>query len=103
MQDVGGEYSSPRATVDLIVWKIRRVARTLPSWAQRHVIDTGLRDGVTTAEKHWVRGLERECKELPRANEILELASTFFRRGGARPPSSPRNSIGWHRDTFGVE
>ena len=37
-----------------------------------------LRDGVTTAEAQRVKELERENKELRRANEILKLASAFF-------------------------
>jgi transposase len=45
---------------------------------QRHEIDTGARDGVTTAEAQRVKELEREVKELRRANEILKLASAFF-------------------------
>ena len=41
-------------------------------------VDTGVRDGVTTAETRRVKELEREVKELRRANEILKLASAFF-------------------------
>ena len=41
-------------------------------------VDTGVRDGVTTAETRRVKELEREVKELRRANEILKLASVFF-------------------------
>jgi transposase-like protein len=41
-------------------------------------VDAGVRDGVTTAEKERVKELEREVKELRRANEILKLASAFF-------------------------
>ena len=37
-----------------------------------------MRDGVTTAEAQRVKELEREVKELRRANEILKLASAFF-------------------------
>ena len=37
-----------------------------------------MRDGVTTAEAQRVKELEREVKELRRANEILKVASAFF-------------------------
>ena len=37
-----------------------------------------MRDGVTTAEAQRVKELERENKEVRRANEILKLASAFF-------------------------
>ena len=45
---------------------------------KRVEVDTGVRDGVTTAEAQRVKDLERENKELRRANEILKLASAFF-------------------------
>ncbi len=45
---------------------------------QRVEIDTGVRDGVMTPEAQRVKDLERENKELRRANEILKLASAFF-------------------------
>ena len=45
---------------------------------RRHEIDTGTRAGVTTAERDRIKDLEREVKELRRANEILKLASAFF-------------------------
>lgn len=37
-----------------------------------------MRDGVTQAERDRLKALEREVKELRRANEILKLASAFF-------------------------
>ena len=37
-----------------------------------------MREGVTTTETQRVKDLEREVKELRRANEILKLASAFF-------------------------
>jgi len=52
--------------------------QTLLKWIQRAEIDQGTRDGVTTVERERVTALEREVKELRRANEILKLASAFF-------------------------
>ena len=49
--------------------------QTLNEWVKRVEVDTGVRDGVTTAEAQRVKELERENKELRRANEILKLAS----------------------------
>jgi transposase len=54
------------------------VPQTLLGWIQRHEVDTGVREGVTTVEAQRVKELEREVKELRRANEILKLASAFF-------------------------
>ena len=45
---------------------------------RRHEIDTGMRDGVTSEERDRIKALERENRELRRANEILKLASAFF-------------------------
>ena len=47
-------------------------------WVKKHEIDTGLRDGVTTDERERLKALERENKELRKANEILKLANAFF-------------------------
>ena len=41
-------------------------------------VDVGARPGTTTAEQERVKALEREVKELRRANEILKLASAFL-------------------------
>lgn len=42
------------------------------------VVDTGVREGITTSEAQRMKELKREVKELRRANEILKLASAFF-------------------------
>ena len=52
--------------------------QTLNEWVKRAEVDAGTREGVTTAEAQRVKELERENKELRRANEILKLASAFF-------------------------
>ena len=52
--------------------------QTLHEWVRNHGTDTGTRDGVTSEERDRIKALEREVKELRRANEILKLASAFF-------------------------
>jgi len=54
------------------------VPQTLLGWIQRDEIDNGARAGTTTAEAQRVKELERELKDLRRANDILKLASAFF-------------------------
>ncbi len=54
------------------------MAQTLHEWVNQHEIDTGVRDGLNTDERERIKALEREVKELRRANEILKLASAFF-------------------------
>ncbi len=73
-----GEYPSLWAAIDSIAPKVGCVPQTLLQWVKRHEVDAGTRDGVTTAEAKRVKDLEREVKELRRANEILKLASAFF-------------------------
>ena len=78
VQEHRGEYPSLWAAVESIAPKIGCVAQTLLDWVKREEIDTGAREGVTTADAQRMKDLERENKELRRANEILKLASAFF-------------------------
>jgi transposase len=78
VQEHRGEYPSLWAAVESIAPKIGCVPQTLLEWVKRQEVDAGVRDGVTTAEAQRLRELEREVKELRRANEILKLASAFF-------------------------
>ena len=64
---------------------ISRVARqlgvgveSLRTWVKQADIDAGSRPGVTTDAQARLAELEREVKELRRANEILQSAATFF-------------------------
>ncbi len=72
------EYPSLWAAIESIAPKIGCVPQTLHDWVRRHEIDTGMRDGVTRAERDRIKALEREVRELRKANEILKLASAFF-------------------------
>jgi transposase len=74
---------------------ITRVARqlgigpeSLRTWVRQAQVDTGRRPGVTTQEQQRIAALERENRELRRANEILRAASAFFAAelDGRRPP-----------------
>jgi transposase len=73
-----GDYPSLWLAVESIAPKIGCVPQTLLSWVQRYEVDAGERDGITTAAAQRVKELEREVKELRRANEILKVASAFF-------------------------
>jgi transposase len=52
----------------------------LRSWLQQAEIDGGTRPGTTTDDKKKIADLEREVRELRRANEILKAASAYFAR-----------------------
>jgi len=78
VQEHRGEYPSLWAAVESIAPKIGCVPQTLLEWVKRQEVDAGEREGVTTADARRLKELEREVKELRRANEILKLASAFF-------------------------
>jgi transposase len=78
VQEHRGEYPSLWAVVESIAPKIGCVPQTLLEWVRRAEIDAGARPGMTTAETQRIKDLERENKELRRANEILRTASAFF-------------------------
>jgi transposase-like protein len=72
------DHPSHWAAIESIAAKIGCAPQTLHDWVRRQEVDTGQRPGITTAEAQRVKELEREVKELRRANEILKLASAFF-------------------------
>ena len=71
---------SVNAAVKRIGPRVGVVPDTLRNWVKQHRIDTGQQPGVTTADAARVKELEREVRELKRANEILLAASSFFAR-----------------------
>ncbi len=72
------EHASQWAAIESIAGKIGCVPQTLLNWVQQHERDSGLREGLTTVEAARIKELERENRELRKANEILKLASAFF-------------------------
>jgi transposase len=73
-----GEYPSLWAAIESISAKIGCAPQTLNEWVKKSETDSGTREGVTSDERERIKALERENKELRRANEILKLASAFF-------------------------
>ena len=73
-----GEAGSPWAAVESIAGKIGCASQTLLEWVKQHQREAGQREGPTTADKKRVQELERESRELRKADEILKLASAFF-------------------------
>ena len=72
------EHSSQWAAITSIAEKFGVSSETLRKWVRRAETDGGLRPGLTTDERERLRGLERENRELRRANEILKSAAAFF-------------------------
>ncbi len=71
-------YSSQWAAIVSISEQLGVNHETLRNWVRRAEVDGGHRPGITTDERARIRELERENKELRRANEILKAASAFF-------------------------
>ena len=76
--DAKDQYPSQWAAIESIAGKIGCMGETLRRWVRQGERDSGARVGPTTAEQQRVKELEREVRELRRANEILKLASAFF-------------------------
>ena len=74
------DYPSQWAAISSIAAKCGMTAETLRKWVRQAEVDAGGRAGLTTDERERLRNLERENKELRRANEILKAASAFFAR-----------------------
>ena len=67
--------------------EVARVARqlgvhreTLRLWVRQAEVDSGQRPGTTSEDGRRIAELEREVRELRRANEILKAASAYFAR-----------------------
>jgi transposase len=72
------EHASQWAAITSIAEKIGCSGETLRNWVRQAERDDGLRPGLTTDEQQRLKDLERENRELKRANEILRKASAFF-------------------------
>ena len=72
------EYESQWAAMNSIAGKIGCTAETLRKWVRRAEQDQGLREGLTSSDREKLKDLERENRELKRANEILRKASAYF-------------------------
>ena len=80
-------HNSQWAAILSIASKIGCTPETLRQWVRQTEIDTGRRWGLTTDDQARLKELERENRELRRANEILRNASAFFAQAELdRPP-----------------
>jgi transposase-like protein len=78
VQEHRSEHPSQWAAIESIAAKVGCAPQTLHAWTKQHEIDAGQRDGISTADALRIKELERENRELRKANEILKLASAFF-------------------------
>lgn len=72
------EHPSQWGAIQSISGKIGCTAETLRRWVRQAESDSGRRAGLTTDDRSRLKELERENRELKRANEILRKASAYF-------------------------
>ena len=73
-RDCGSQWEA----ISSVAHKLGPTPETVRKWVRRTEVDTGRRPGLTTDERERLKRLERENRELRRANEILKSASAFF-------------------------
>src|ERR1700677_3831822 len=88
--ELRAESGNPRGSIARVGEPLGLNPETLRNWVERAEIDGGQRPGTTTDDKKRIAELERENRELRRANEILKAASAYFAR--ELDPRFPRSS-----------
>ena len=73
-RDCGSRWGA----ISSVAEKLGPTPETVRLWVRRVEVDAGRRPGLTTEERERLKRLERENRELRRANEILKAASAFF-------------------------
>jgi transposase len=82
-----GEHKTQWAAIVSIASKIGCTGETLRKWVRQAERDQGKRSGLSSSERDRLKELEREVRELKRANEILRKAAAFFAQAELdRPP-----------------
>ena len=72
------EHTSRWAAIQSIATKMGCAPETLRSWVNKMEVDSGAKPGITSEQSKRMKALERENRELKRANEILKKAAAFF-------------------------
>jgi transposase len=78
--ELRAESGNPRGSIARVGERLGLNPETLRNWVERAEIDGGQRPGTTSDDKKRIAELERENRELRRANEILKAASAYFAR-----------------------
>ncbi|WP_140153978.1 IS3 family transposase [Acinetobacter baumannii] len=98
------DYPSTWAAITAIAPKIGCTPETLRAWHQKHLDQQNPIKVQQIYDQEKMKQMEREIKELKRANEILRKAAGFFRPGGARPPTQIMvDFIHNNKDLYGVD
>ena len=76
--EIREETGERHGTVTRVARELGVGVESLRHWVNRAEVDSGQRPGTSTADAQRIAQLERENKELRRANDILKAASVFF-------------------------
>ncbi len=76
--DARKDPGSSRGAIKRIADQLGVHPEALRNWVRQAEVDGGVRPGITTDDAQRMVELERENRELRRANEILRTASAFF-------------------------
>lgn len=79
------ETGEKKGTIGRVAGQLGCGVESLRSWVRQDEIDRGETPGVTSDESEQIKELQREVKELRRANAILRSASDFFAAELDRP------------------
>ena len=78
--ELRAETGNARGSIARVGHQLGINTETLRNWVNKAEVDSGQRPGITTDDKQRIAELERENRELRRANEILKAASAYFAR-----------------------
>ena len=78
--ELRAESGNARGSIARVGHRLGINTETLRNWVNKSEVDSGERPGTTTEDKKRITELEREVRELRRANEILKAASAYFAR-----------------------
>ncbi len=78
VQEIQRETGESHGVITRVARELGVGAESLRGWVNRAQIDSGARPGTTSSDAQRIAALEREVRELRRANDILKAASVFF-------------------------
>ena len=76
--EVRRETGERHGTITRVARELGVGSESLRSWVSQAEIDSGRRAGTSSVDAQRIAQLERENRELRRANDILKAASVFF-------------------------
>jgi transposase len=86
VREIRAETGQKHGAIGRVAEQLGVGVESVRNWVNQADVDRGERPGTTTEDAARIRQLERENRELRRANAILRSASAFFAAELDRPP-----------------